>query len=317
MRYNNSFFNENAIKHSAWNWWDTVLTGATGGLWAAGKGIHDLAEKETKVADDRLDDDAVKEYIDKNYPNADEATREKMWKSFMLEYREEHTPGFKEDDLKNFCDTWKDNSGDFTEDIGYKKPAASTPGYFTDENGENLEDKKAEQAETAEEATETAKQAELAAGELAETEAQQNATTSAIQAQNAGLNKERAGMMGEANLANRSNANNALAGIAASTQADYLNKIGQANALQQQAENMQKGAALNTVGATVSGAAQGLATGASMFGTSDENEKCGCSDLDFIKNYYGNKKNMTPQILEQAQKMFELKAQLDKLKENK
>ena len=313
MRYNNSY----EIKHQAWNWWDTVLTGVTGGLWAAGKGIHDLAEKETKVADDRLDDDAVKEYIDKNYPNADEATREKMWKSFMLEYREEHTPGFKEEDLKNFCDTWKDNSGDFTEDIGYKKPAASTPGYFTDENGENLEDKKAEQSEAAEEAAETAKQTELAAGELAETEAQQNATTSAIQAQNAGLNKERAGMMGEANLANRSNANNALAGIAASTQADYLNKIGQANALQQQAENMQKGAALNTAGATVSGAAQGLATGASMFGTSDENEKTGCSDLDFIKNYYGNKKNMTSQILEQAQKMFELKAQLDKLKENK
>lgn len=322
MRYNNSFFNENAIKHNAWNWWDTVLTGATGGLWAAGKGIAELAEKETKVADDRLDDDAVKEYIDKNYPNADEATREKMWKSFMLEYREEHTPGFKEDDLKNFCDTWKDNSGDFTEDISYVKPTASGEGYFTDENGENLEDKKAEQAEAAEEAAETAKQTELAAGELAETEAQQNATTSAIQAQNAGLNKERAGMMGEANLANRSNANNALAGIAASTQADYLNKIGQANALQQQAENMQKGAALNTAGATVSGAAQGLATGASMFGTSDENEKTGCSDLDFIKNYYGNKKkDMTPQtpvplILEQAQKMFELKAQLDKLKCN-
>lgn len=323
MRYNNSFFNENAIKHQKWNWWDTVLTGATGGLWAAGKGIAELAEKETKVADDRLDDDTVKEYIDKNYPNADEATREKMWKSFMLEYREEHTPGFKEEDLKSFCDTWKDNSGDFTEDIGYKKPAASTPGYFTDENGENLEDKKAEQAETAQEVAETAQATELAAGELAETEAQQNATTSAIQAQNAGLNKERAGMMGEANLANRSNANNALAGIAASTQADYLNKIGQANALQQQADNMQKGAALNTAGATVSGAAQGLSTGASMFGASDENEKTGCSDLDFIKNYYSNKKkDMTPQtavplILEHAQKMFELKAQLDKLKENK
>lgn len=319
MRYNH---NNREIVNKNWSWWDTVLTGATGGLWAAGKGIAELAEKETKVADDRLDDDAVKEYIDKNYPNADEATREKMWKSFMLEYREEHTPGFKEEDLKSFCDTWKDNSGDFTEDISYKKPAASTPGYFTDENGENLEDKKAEQAETAQEAAEEAKATELAAGELAETEAQQNATTSAIQAQNAGLNKERAGMMGEANLANRSNANNALAGIAASTQADYLNKIGQANALQQQAENMQKGAALNTAGATVSGAAQGLATGASMFGTSDENEKCGCSDLDFIKNYYSNKaehskKDMTPQILEQAQKMFELKAQLDKLKENK
>lgn len=320
MRYNNSFFNENAIKHNAWNWWDTVLTGATGGLWAAGKGIAELAEKETKVADDRLDDDAVKEYIDKNYPNADEATREKMWKSFMLEYREEHTPGFKEDDLKNFCDTWKEQSVDFTEDYDYIKPTASGEGHF--EKTEEQKEKEKAQSEAAEEAAETAKQAELAAGDLAETEAQQNATTSAIQAQNAGLNKERAGMMGEANLANRSNANNALAGIAASTQADYLNKIGQANALQQQAENMQKGAALNTAGATVSGAAQGLSNGVSMFGTSDENEKCGCSDLDFIKNYYSNKKkDMAPQtpvplILEQAQKMFELKAQLDKLKCN-
>lgn len=320
MRYNHI---NKEIVNKAWNWWDGVLTAATGGLWAAGKGIAELAEKETKVADDRLDDDAVKEYIDKNYPNADEATRKKMWKSFMLEYREEHTPGFKEDDLKTFCDFWKNQSKDFTEDYSYTKPAAHSPGYFTDENGEetyykqSLEEQ-AEQAAAAEEAKKEAEQTKLAAGELAETEAQQNATTSAIQTQNSGLNKERAGMMGEANLANRSNANNALSGIAASTQADYLNKIGQANALQQQADNLEKGSALNTAGATVSGAAQGLATGASMFGTSDENEKTSCSDLDFIKNYYSKKKDMTPQILEQAQKMFELKAQLDKLKkENK
>lgn len=285
MRYNNSFFNENAIKHNAWNWWDYVLTGATGGWYGAVKQTTDEIDrvKRIQAAEEEVYE-TTKEKAKQEGKSDEEAEAEAeaaTHKDTVEELEEER------DKLRQ----WKEDS--------------------------------AAQSEAATEAAETAKQTELAAGELAETEAQQNATTSAIQAQNAGLNKERAGMMGEANLANRSNANNALAGIAASTQADYLNKIGQANALQQQAENMQKGAALNTAGATVSGAAQGLATGASMFGTSDENEKTGCSDLDFIKNYYGNKKkDMTPQtpvplILEQAQKMFELKAQLDKLKENK
>lgn len=311
MRYNNSFFNENAIKHSAWNWWDYVLTGVTGGLYAAGKGVSDAVnyavgkeEKEKKIK--QLTDDYAAKF-----------EREGLSPEEAKEKAKEITKGLSEANTK---EEWDDElaklSGWYKDDTKNAVPEQGTPDEVSGERERLTGEQKATE-EGAKEATETAKQTELASGELAETEAQQNATTSAIQAQNAGLNKERAGMMGEANLANRSNANNALAGIAASTQADYLNKIGQANALQQQAENMQKGAGLNTAGATVSGAAQGFVNGASMFGTSDENEKTGCSDLDFIKNYYGNKKNMTSQILEQAQKMFELKAQLDKLKENK
>ncbi len=305
MRYNNSY----EIKHSAWNWWDYVLTGVTGGLYAAGKGVSDAVnyavgkeEKEKKIK--QLTDDYAAKF-----------EREGLSPEEAKEKAKEITKGLSEANTK---EEWDDElaklSGWYKDDTKNAVPEQGTPDEVSGERERLTEEQKATE-DGAKEAAETAKQTELTAGDLAETEAQQNATTSAIQAQNAGLNKERAGMMGEANLANRSNANNALAGIAASTQADYLNKIGQANALQQQAENMQKGAALNTAGATVSGAAQGLATGASMFGTSDENEKTGCSDLDFIKNYYGNKKNMTSQILEQAQKMFELKAQLDKLKE--
>lgn len=298
MRYNHI---NKEISNKAWNWWDGVLTVATGGLYGVGKAVTDAAntainEKKGEPTDAEAQAKAHKEHNDN-----DEKAREEIEKKHP-EYSEEQVDAIMEDYYHEGSKN-PDNTYDQSLDAAIKAQ----------------EEKDAQaQAEAAKEATDTAKQTELTAGELAETEAQQNATTSAIQAQNSGLNKERAGMMGEANLANRSNANNALSGIAASTQADYLNKIGQANALQQQADNLEKGAALNTAGATVSGAAQGLSTGASMFGTSDENEKTGCSDLDFIKNYYSKKKDMTPQILEQAQKMFELKAQLDKLKkENK
>lgn len=296
MRYNHI---NKEISNSKWQWWDYVLTGATGGLYAAGKGISDAVNTAINEEKGEPTDADEQAKAHKEHSDNDENAREKIRKAHP-EYTEEQIDAIMDDYY---------HEGSKNPDNTYEQSLEAAI------QAQEEKDKQA-QAEAAQEAAETAKQTELTAGELAETEAQQNATTSAIQAQNAGLNKERAGMMGEANLANRSNANNALAGIAASTQADYLNKIGQANALQQQADNMQKGAALNTAGATVSGAAQGLANGASMFGTSDENEKCS-PDLDFIKNYYSQKKDMTPQILEQAQKMFELKAQLDKLKENK
>lgn len=168
------------------------------------------------------------------------------------------------------------------------------------------------------EQTKKAKQAEeIAAGEMAETEATQTASTSAIQAQNSGLNRERAGMNSNINLANRSNANNALAGINASTQADYLNRIGQANALDQQANNMEKGALLNTLGSAVQGAGAGMKMGASMFGTSDENEKCPISkSLDYIKDAYSDGISDS-EIIDKVNHLFEMKSQLDKLKENK
>ena len=59
----------------------------------------------------------------------------------------------------------------------------------------------------------------------------------------------------------------------ASTQADYLQKMAQADALDQQAKNVNKSGDLAALGALFGGAASGASVGASLANTSDENEK--------------------------------------------
>ncbi len=91
---------------------------------------------------------------------------------------------------------------------------------------------------------------------------------------NAGINKSRAGMLGS----QKASADNSVAqnqymanrSSAASTQADYLEKMAQANALDQNARNMGRAAGL----AALSGALQGAGSGAAMGAVvSDENMK--------------------------------------------
>jgi len=91
---------------------------------------------------------------------------------------------------------------------------------------------------------------------------------------NAGINKSRAGMLGsqKASTDNSVAQNQYMANrsTAASTQADYLEKMAQANALDQQASNMNKSAELAALSGTFTGAGSGAALGATI---SDENMK--------------------------------------------
>lgn len=105
--------------------------------------------------------------------------------------------------------------------------------------------------------------------------AEASSINDAIQARKAGINagmgKARAGLLGDATSnTNASNVyNNAYSASIqnqGSTQADYLQKMGQVAGLDCQAKNMQSGAALNTAGAALQGAGQGASLGASIGG---------------------------------------------------
>ena len=102
---------------------------------------------------------------------------------------------------------------------------------------------------------------------------------------NAGVNSAASSLVGTADAANNySNANQGmkqtLANQNASTQADYLGKLGYANNLQQTASNTQNAQGLLTAGSFLTGAGQGALTGLSL---SDERFKQAidsCEDED-------------------------------------
>lgn len=103
--------------------------------------------------------------------------------------------------------------------------------------------------------------------------AETSSINDAIQARKAGINagmgKARAGLLGDATSnTNASNVyNNAYSTSIqnqGSTQADYLQKMGQATSAECQAKNMQNGAILNTIGGAMQGAGQGASLGASL-----------------------------------------------------
>ena len=126
--------------------------------------------------------------------------------------------------------------------------------------------------------------------------------TSAI---NAGLSKSKAGMLG-ANQGTSETADNATnlyasnASQKASTQADYLQQMAQANAADLQASNLNKAAGL----AGISGALQGAGSGASMGATiSDER----CKEEPFDDN----------KLFEAIEEFKKLKARLDELKKER
>lgn len=91
------------------------------------------------------------------------------------------------------------------------------------------------------------------------------------QARSQGLSKGLASSIGNAPLSGQASANygnnlGALRNLSQSTKNDFLQKMGYANALEQQAENMSKGSGLNVIGAAVGGAGTGAGIGASLFG---------------------------------------------------
>lgn len=113
--------------------------------------------------------------------------------------------------------------------------------------------------------------------------AQQEAEKSAAASASAGINKSRAGMLSDsgtqsAQTNNVSNISMANATQNASTQADYLNKMNQADALDQQAKFQTQGAGIQALGAGIQGAASGLAMGGVI--GSDENIKTSPDDFD-------------------------------------
>ena len=103
--------------------------------------------------------------------------------------------------------------------------------------------------------------------------AEASSINDAIQARKAGINagmgKARAGLLGDATSnTNTSNVYNNAYGASiqnqGSTQADYLQKMGQVTGAECQAKNMQSGANLNAVGAALQGAGAGASLGASL-----------------------------------------------------
>lgn len=122
--------------------------------------------------------------------------------------------------------------------------------------------------------------------------AQKEATEQARINASAGINKSRAGMLSDNqtqqsqtnNIANNYNASQAQH---ASTQADYLQKMAQADALDQQAANMKKGLNYTTAAGAIQGATTGASTGLSMGLASDERLKESYDDKleDAIKQF--------------------------------
>lgn len=303
MRYNSNYNKVN----SKWNWWDIPLGIATGGISTALKGAKEAydanAEKE-KEENNRIGSDELEEYLRKKYPDASDRNIEQMYdyitKSKEFNEKDGGKSGYDPTEIDNWTKTYYDSTEGFSKDVtvGLKHEGIN----LTEE--QQAQDEATEQA--LEEKEDSLQAQDEAASLLAEQEAQQAASTSAVQAQNAGINKARAGMSGTDVSTNRSNINNALAGQAASTQQDYLNKMGQANAMNQQANNMQTGALLNTISGMITGAGSGAQAGNAMFGTSDENEKAPVEEPS------------KDEILEAAQRLMDLYKQLQELKkENK
>lgn len=145
-----------------------------------------------------------------------------------------------------------------------------------------------------------------AAGQAAMAEEAQSAQAQAKQNYlsnaSAGINRSRAGMLSDADADSTSGVANTYAAnksLGASTQADYLKKMAEANAAQQQAENLRRGSGYNTLGAVLQGAGSGAAMGATI---SDENMKESPKEFDQNK------------LIEAVKEFKRLKKRLDELK---
>ncbi len=123
-----------------------------------------------------------------------------------------------------------------------------------------------------------------------------------------GINRSLSGIMGSQN-ASKQTANvanpmySANSSSASSTQADYLEKMGQAKALDTQAGALNKSAGLASLASGIQGFGSGASVGAAL-ATSDEN----CKEKPEVS---------TEDLLEKVSQFMELYDKLQKLKENK
>lgn len=143
------------------------------------------------------------------------------------------------------------------------------------------------------------------AANIAAEQRQQQARNAETAGINAGLGKARAATVGSGTSANTyanaiNNSRGAMSSQSASTQADYMEKLGQGMALKNQADNLSSSAKY----AGLSGALQGGAAGMSMGATiSDENAKQPSEDpIDDDK------------LIKAIEEFKELKARVDALK---
>lgn len=116
-----------------------------------------------------------------------------------------------------------------------------------------VEDYEAQQAAKTAEANRIA--AEQNSQKLANASSTQTSQAQATAAKNVGVNKSRAGALASNNTYNNVYLDSVegLQNQNVSTQADYLEKLGYTNALNREASNLEKGAALNTMGAVFQG----------------------------------------------------------------
>ena len=101
----------------------------------------------------------------------------------------------------------------------------------------------------------TQSRAESEAAQLANAAATQQAQAQEIAAKNTGLSGSRAGSLASNNTYGNvyRDSVQGLSNQQTMTQADWLEKMGYATGLQQQADNLQKGSTLNTIGAAFQG----------------------------------------------------------------
>lgn len=240
-----------AVEHAAEGDWAgvglDVLTGAGNGLYehAGEHEVETTPENQgisTSKYDEEILDDLAKEY------GMDRETLEKYmseidtsgddWKSVKMGLRDEDDRNYTEkmtDAIKAKIQAYNDSKGAAAQEISDESNAAQ-------------------------------------ATQIAAAQEAQNTQT---QAPNAGLNKSRAGLLGAQTATADSgntynNAYTALRGQSASTQADYLQKMAQTTALENQAQNMENSMKWNVAAGALQGAGSGAAMGATI---SDENMK--------------------------------------------
>lgn len=192
---------------------------------------------------------------------------EKSWQLFGQDWGN-HT-GTYESNLKEWLKTQASNMQSQSEETTNPQESDTIASGKVGSNLETI-------SETADEETANKVAEQIASSEEGQAtdaeDAQAKAKAARLSAANAGVGEQRAGLLGSSNDSTNNSAIYSAANrnLQQSTQADYLNKMGQAEAMDLQAKNMRKGTVYNTIAGTLSGAAGGAMAG---FVISDETQK--------------------------------------------
>lgn len=191
------------------------------------------------------------------------------------EWLKQNFPGYKDNmtagTLQNYANEWvyglKQNFDNTYKAYGLNYADVDT----WKEAWENQVKNYASTKNTTRAAAEQVSKAENDARESTIANREASAKQAQAQARTQGMSSGLASSIGNAPLSGQQSANygnnlGALKNLGQTTLNDYLQKMGYANALEQQAENMEKGSNLNVIGAALGGAGAGASIGASLFG---------------------------------------------------